>query len=301
MNVRKVRKAVCFIAITFRTFITFLTFLPFAILRSMIVLRDVSKAFGEKAVLNHLSLQINPGEFVCIVGPSGAGKSTLLHLLIGAEDVTGGGIEVDGVQLKDIPPPVLQLYRRRIGMVFQDYKLIQNRTVAENIAFPLEVCGVSDEEIVSRVRELLMEMQLMEKANALPDALSGGEKARTAIARGIVHRPMVLLADEPTGNLDPVQSLAILQLFQRIHQSGTTVLLATHDAALVEKLQTRVIELQNGSVVRDAPGGYPVPQSGDATHHLLTEKEQGSIPQVSESDASVDSTKRKVKVTMIHS
>ncbi|MDD5751075.1 MAG: hypothetical protein PHS73_00970, partial [Candidatus Peribacteraceae bacterium] len=120
------------------------------------------------------------------------------------------------------------------------------------------------------------------------------------------HRPMVLLADEPTGNLDPVQSLAILQLFQRIHQGGTTVLLATHDAALVEKLQTRVIELQNGTVVRDAPGGYPVPQNGDTTHHLLTEKkEEESVPQVPASDASAESStdteKRKVKVTMIHS
>ncbi|MDD5751885.1 MAG: ATP-binding cassette domain-containing protein, partial [Candidatus Peribacteraceae bacterium] len=151
----------------------------------MIILRDVSKTFGEKTALQHVNLQINPGEFVCIVGPSGAGKSTLMHLLLGAEEVTSGGVEVDGVQLKDIPPPVLQLYRRRIGMVFQDYKLLQNRTVAENIAFPLEVCGVGDEEIVSRVRELLTEMQLMEKANALPAALSGGEKARTAIARGI--------------------------------------------------------------------------------------------------------------------
>ena len=246
MNVRKVRKAVCFIAITFRTFITFLTFLPFAILRSMIVLRDVSKAFGEKAVLNHLSLQINPGEFVCIVGPSGAGKSTLLHLLIGAEDVTGGGIEVDGVQLKDIPPPVLQLYRRRIGMVFQDYKLIQNRTVAENIAFPLEVCGVSDEEIVSRVRELLMEMQLMEKANALPDALSGGEKARTAIARGIVHRPMVLLADEPTGNLDRPNGELISRMLRELSERlGVAVLMVTHNEHAAQ-FSTRTLHLEDG-------------------------------------------------------
>jgi len=216
----------------------------------MIVLRDVSKAFGEKAVLNHLSLQINPGEFVCIVGPSGAGKSTLLHLLIGAEDVTGGGIEVDGVQLKDIPPPVLQLYRRRIGMVFQDYKLIQNRTVAENIAFPLEVCGVSDEEIVSRVRELLMEMQLMEKANALPDALSGGEKARTAIARGIVHRPMVLLADEPTGNLDSHTGVEIMALFSELNLEGITIVLVTHEADIASHAK-RQVRFYDGSIISD--------------------------------------------------
>ncbi|MDD4628841.1 MAG: ATP-binding cassette domain-containing protein [Candidatus Peribacteraceae bacterium] len=265
----------------------------------MIVLNDVSKSFGKKSVLSHVSLTINPGEFVCVVGPSGAGKSTLIHLLIGGEQVSEGRIEVDGVELRDIPPPVLQLYRRRIGVVFQDYKLIAHRTVAENIAFPLEVCGVADAEIDRRVTELLGQMSLTEKASSLPDELSGGEKARTAIARAIVHQPLVLLADEPTGNLDPVQSLMILKLFQEIHRSGTTVLVATHDSTLVETLQTRVILLENGKVMRDAAGGYP---QQSAKHDLLKEVEKPAVSaQAPVPSAPSDGSKKKVKVTMIHS
>jgi cell division transport system ATP-binding protein len=264
----------------------------------MIVLSDVSKSFGKKSVLSHVSLTINPGEFVCVVGPSGAGKSTLIHLLIGGETVTSGRIEVDGVELRDIPPPVLQLYRRRIGVVFQDYKLIAHRTVAENIAFPLEVCGVADAEIGRRVTELLQQMGLSEKAASLPDELSGGEKARTAIARAIVHHPLVLLADEPTGNLDPNQSLMILRLFQEIHRSGTTVVVATHDSALVEHLQTRVILLENGTVTRDAAGGYPQEQ---AKHDLLKEEEKPVSTPKESTPVSSDSTKKKEKVTMMHS
>lgn len=264
----------------------------------MITLTNVTKSFGGKTVLRNLSLTINPGEFVCMVGPSGAGKTTLIHLLLGAEPIDSGRMEVDGVDLHDIPAPVLQLYRRRVGIVFQDDKLLPNRTVEENIAFPLEVCGVEDEEMTARVRELLVSMQLTEKANALPATLSGGEKARTAIARAIVHRPLVLLADEPTGNLDPQQSMMILELFRNIHANGTTILLATHDTTMVESLQTRVIHLQNGTIVSDAPGGYPVPQ-GTASHNLLaeTEKKESATPETSSSDV----PKKKVKVTMIHS
>ncbi|MFA5273588.1 MAG: ATP-binding cassette domain-containing protein [Candidatus Peribacter sp.] len=262
----------------------------------MIVLKEVTKTFGKKTVLDHVSLTINPGEFVCIVGPSGAGKTTLLKLLIGAERVTGGGIEVDGVDLRAIPPPVLQLFRRRVGFVFQDYRLIPHRTVAENCAFPLEAGVWSDAAIRERVTDVLQILGLSALAAALPPDLSGGEQARVAIARAVIHEPMILLADEPTGNLDPQQSMEILRLFQQIHQAGTTVLLATHDSGLVSALQTRVVQLNNGTIVQDAKGGYPSPGSPpqSAKHDILaTEKAQRSGEEPPE--------KRKIKITAIHS
>ena len=222
----------------------------------MLVLKNISKAYGRDKVLSGISFRIDPKEFVCITGESGAGKSTLLHLMIGAERSTTGSILVDGVDLRILPPTVLQLFRRRIGVVFQDYKLLWERTVAENIAFPLEVAGASDELIQNRVKEVLKEMKLTRRANTMANALSGGEKARTAIARSIVHKPIILFADEPTGNLDPKQTSMVLKLFQNIHEQGTTVVLATHEVDIVDKLQTRVIRLEKGSVARDSVGGY---------------------------------------------
>ena len=222
----------------------------------MLVLKNVSKAYGRNKVLDNVSFRIDPKEFVCITGQSGAGKSTLLHLIIGAEHASKGSITVDGVDLRVLPPTILQLFRRRIGMVFQDYKLLWNRTVAENIAFPLEVAGSPDEYIVKRVKEVMKEMALTRRANTMANALSGGEKARTAIARGIVHKPIMLFADEPTGNLDPEQTEKVLGLFKNIHKQGTTVVLATHEVDIVDSLQTRVIRLEEGGVIRDSVGGY---------------------------------------------
>ena len=223
---------------------------------SMLVLKNVSKAYGRNKVLSDISFRVDPKEFVCITGPSGAGKSTLLHLMIGAEVASKGVVAMDGVDLRLLPPTILQLLRRRIGVVFQDYKLLWNRTVAENIAFPLEVAGVPDEAIAIRVKEVLKEMELTRRANTMADALSGGEKARTAIARAIVHKPIMLFADEPTGNLDPQQSETVLRLFEHIHKGGTTVVLATHEVDIVDLLQTRVIRLEEGAVIRDSVGGY---------------------------------------------
>lgn len=240
----------------------------------MIVLKNVTKKFGKTSVLTDVSFEISPGEFVCITGPSGAGKSTLIHLLAGAELPTHGKIEVDNVDLRAVPLPVMQIYRRRIGVVFQDYKLLMNRTVWENVAFPLEVCGIPKVQIANRVTEVLKNMQLEEHSGSLPDALSGGEKARTAIARAVVHKPMVVMADEPTGNIDPVQSQMILQLLKDINAGGATVILATHDTALVDTLQTRVIRLENGCVMRDSRGGYEtegegVPGAAQGTHEVF--------------------------------
>lgn len=225
-------------------------------LSPMITLQNVRKKFGDAEVLRGVSFEVRPNEFVCITGPSGAGKTTLMHLLIGAETTTSGSVHVDDVDLRQVPPRALQLYRRRVGFVFQDYKLLWDRTVAENIAFPLEICGAKDSVIEKRVTEILEQMQLMQHANVLCHALSGGEKARTAIGRAIVHKPMIVLADEPTGNLDPEESMKVLKLFKDIHQRGATVILATHDTMIVDALRTRVIHLKNGVVMRDSVGKY---------------------------------------------
>ncbi|MCA9371006.1 MAG: ATP-binding cassette domain-containing protein [Candidatus Peregrinibacteria bacterium] len=254
----------------------------------MIELKNVSKSYGKTTVLQNISFTVNPGEFVCITGPSGAGKSTLLHLLTGAETVTKGSIEIDGVNLNIVPPGALQIFRQRLGIVFQDYKLLKNRTIAENIAFPLEVCGVPDSDIAKRVRTVLKLVELTKHADSLPSEISGGEKARAAVGRAVVHDPMIILADEPTGNIDPNQSKTILNLFNEIHASGTTIILATHDTALVDALNTRVIELSDGAIVRDSVGGYKGKKPKAEKHDILEE----------DADEGNDK-KKKVKVTAI--
>lgn len=222
----------------------------------MIVFTSLTKKFGDRLVLDQLSFRIDPGEFVCVTGPSGAGKSTVIHLLIRAEVPTEGSVEVDGVDLAQLPPSVLQLYRRRTGVVFQDYKLLSDRTVYENVAFAMEVCGDDDADIAKRVLEILRQMGLDQRMDAFPRELSGGEKARVALARALVHHPMIVIADEPTGNIDPKQSMIILKLLQEVHAQGTTVILASHDQQIIDALQTRVIRLENGKIIRDSVGGY---------------------------------------------
>lgn len=222
----------------------------------MFDVKNVSKGYGKESVLKDVSFTVNPKEFVCVTGPSGAGKSTLMHMMIGAEEPSKGKVKVDDVDLYALPPSILQLYRRRIGVAFQDYKLLWNRTVYENIAFPLEVCGIPDDMIEKRVKQVLKEMALTRQKNTLTRALSGGEKARTTIARAYVHEPMILFADEPTGNLDPEQSQVVIELLEHIHNKGTTVVLATHEAEIVDALQTRVLRLEDGELIRDSVGGY---------------------------------------------
>ena len=248
---------------------------------SVITLQNVSKAYGDTDVLRDITLQINPGELVCVTGKSGAGKSTLLHLLTGAETVTRGSITVDGVDLRNVPPAALQIYRRRLGMVFQDYKLIPYRTVAENIAFPLEVCGVADGAIDARVNDILHDLDIVHLHRSLPQHLSGGEKARTAIGRAIAHKPLILLADEPTGNLDAEAAAQVLRIFESIHRSGTTVIIATHDERIVDSVHARRVHIESGSVTADAPA---VPgQEGESAREPP------------------ESTKKKIKVTAINS
>jgi len=222
----------------------------------MISFTGVSKEYGGREVLTDVNFQVNPGEFICLTGPSGAGKSTIVHLLIRADVPTNGMIEVDGANLAKLPPPILQLYRRRTGVVFQDYKLLPDRTVEENIAFALEVCGEPDEVVDERTAEIMDRLQLSDRADAFPSELSGGEKTRTALARALVHKPGILIADEPTGNIDPDQSIHILNFLRQVNSEGTTVILATHDRSVVDALGVRVIRLENGKIVRDSIGGY---------------------------------------------
>lgn len=234
----------------------------------MIAFSEVSKSFDGRVILDNVSFSVDPGEFVCITGPSGAGKSTIVQMLIRACVPSSGSVQVDGVDLAKLPPTVLQLYRRRTGVMFQDYRLLQHLTAEENVAFAMEVCGDSDELIDARVSEVLTALGLDDCATSFPRELSGGEQARTALARAIVHQPMILIADEPTGNIDPQQSLQLLKLLKAIHKEGVTIVLATHDQAIVDALQTRVIRLENGKIVRDAIGGYATPGTPAGGSHV---------------------------------
>lgn len=202
-------------------------------------------------VLKDINLQIGGGEFVTLIGPSGAGKSTLIHALIGAIKIERGSISIDGRDVTKLNREMLQTYRRGLGMVFQDFKLLPRKTVAENIAFAMEVCGEEELAIRIRVKEILELVGLTKQAGQFPNQLSGGEKQKTAIGRALVHRPKLLIADEPTGNLDPENAIEVLHLLQKINSIGATVLLATHNKSLVDNIRKRVVTLRDGQIVSD--------------------------------------------------
>lgn len=217
----------------------------------MIVVDHVSKGYKDKKVLDNVYFQVEGGEFVSIVGPSGAGKSTLIHAFIGATKIDEGDIHVDHYIVNMLNSDAIQNYRRRIGVIFQDFKLLPRRTVFENVAFALEVAGYSDNFVHQRTVDVLKIVGLENRRNHLPQELSGGEKQRTAIARALVHAPELLFADEPTGNLDPENTIALGKLLLKINKSGTTIIMATHNKDLVDFLQKRVITLENGKLVSD--------------------------------------------------
>ena len=221
----------------------------------MIQFEKATKKYGTRAVLNDVNLKIDGGEFVSVIGPSGAGKSTLIYTLIGAEKLDKGSINVEGFAVNKMTPTQLQYYRRRIGVVFQDYKLLPQKTVYENVAFALEVCGATDEEILKRVPEVLQFVGLTKQAHSFPNQLSGGEKQRTAIARALAHNPGLIVADEPTGNLDPQTALGIIDLLLKINKEGAIVILTTHNKELVNYVNKRVIVLNEGKVQSDVPVG----------------------------------------------
>ena len=223
----------------------------------MIRFDDVTKIYpGQtKPALDDVSLEIEKGEFVFLVGTSGSGKSTFLRLVLREEKANDGRIHVLGKDLARLSQWKIPTLRRQIGTVFQDFRLLPTKTVAENVAFALEVIGRPQNEIAKVVPEVLELVGLAGKEHRRPDELSGGEQQRVAIARAFVNKPMLLIADEPTGNLDPNTSIGIMKLLDRINRTGTTVIMATHDAAIVDQMRKRVIELEGGHLVRDQSRG----------------------------------------------
>jgi cell division transport system ATP-binding protein len=222
----------------------------------MIKLENVTKVYkGDVVALKDGSFEIGKGEFVFLVGPSGSGKSTLLRLLNREEQPQAGHIFVAGKDIGELSTWKIPYLRRNIGSVYQDYKLLQNKNVYENVAFALEVIGRPRHVIKTQVPAILELVGLAKKQKNYPDELSGGEQQRVAIARAFVNRPLILLADEPTGNLDPATSVGIMRLLDRINRTGTTVVMATHDRSIVDTMRRRVIELDRGTIIRDQARG----------------------------------------------
>ncbi len=223
----------------------------------MIRLEHVSKSYptSTRPALDDVSVEIDKGEFVFLVGSSGSGKSTFLRLLLKEEIPTRGQVHVAGKDLNKLSSWKVPALRRSIGCVFQDFRLLPNKNVFQNVAFALEVIGKPSSVVHKVVPEVLELVGLEGKAKRMPDELSGGEQQRVAVARAFVNRPMILIADEPTGNLDPSTSVGIMKLLDRINRTGTTVVMATHDAAIVDSMRRRVVELSDGKVVRDQARG----------------------------------------------
>jgi cell division transport system ATP-binding protein len=223
---------------------------------SMIVFDMVRKVYEPDVVaLRDVSLDVQKGEFVFLIGPSGSGKSTFLRLLLREEEPTDGRIWVAGKDIGELNGWKIPYLRRNIGCIFQDFRLLPNKTVYENVAFALEVIGRPRHVIKTQVPQILDLVGLAKKSDNLPSELSGGEQQRVSIARAFVNRPLILLADEPTGNLDPSTSEGIMRLLDRINRTGTTVLMATHDQSIVDRMRRRVIELDRGTLVRDQSRG----------------------------------------------
>src|SRR6201995_6026728 len=223
---------------------------------AMILFDQVTKVYEPNIMgLRDVSLQIDKGEFVFLVGPSGSGKSTFIKLLLKELDVTSGNLIVGGRSLPKLKRSKIPVLRRNIGCVFQDFKLLPNRNVYQNVAYALQVQGKSRAEIRRKVPDIIGLVGLADKSDRFPNELSGGEQQRVSVARAFVNHPPLLIADEPTGNLDPDTSVGIMQLLYRINRAGTTVLVATHDVAMVDKMRRRVIELVDGRVVRDEQAG----------------------------------------------
>jgi len=226
----------------------------------MIRFHNVTKIYpgprgNPTVVLKDVSLEIKEGEFVSIVGKSGAGKTTLVHLILGLEAPTYGDVYFNDINLHDADPVKLQEIRRKIGGIYQDYKLLPKKTVYENVAYIMQVEGKNNEEIIREVPKVLDVIGLRDKVDNFPDQLSGGEQQRLAIARALVNHPDIIIADEPTGNLDPYNSYEVVSLLQKMNQAGKTVILSTHDREIINKLGKRVITIEDGKIVRDEAEG----------------------------------------------
>jgi cell division transport system ATP-binding protein len=259
----------------------------------MIVLKHVTKKFGERTALSNVTLRIDPGECVCVVGHGDAGKTTLLRLLVGAEEATSGKIEVDGVDLRAIPPLALRLYRRRVGMMFQDGKLLSHCTVEENASLPLEIAGAPEAVIRKRVSSLLEGIGLSAKRRALPKELTSLERAKTSFARAVIGKPMIFLADEPTDGLEDAEAQQILALLREVRSTGATIIIATRDENVAAALGARVITLEKGATTGEEPvherETRAQPVSPFATEEATVAAEQLVKPQ------------KKIKITSIGS
>jgi len=222
----------------------------------MIKFENITKSYSNRdAILQDVTFEIKKGEFVSIVGKSGAGKTTLVRLILGLENPTSGEIYFDGVNVSNADNLKIQEIRRKVGCIYQDYKLLPKKTVYENVAYIMQVEGKENEEIKSEVPKVLEIIGLEDKMNNFPNELSGGEQQRLAVARALVNHPDVVIADEPTGNLDPYNTYEVISLLQKINQAGKTVILATHDREVVNKLGKRVITLEGGRILRDEQKG----------------------------------------------
>lgn len=223
----------------------------------MINFDNVSKQYknSNTPALDEINLNIEQGEFVFLVGQSGSGKSSLLRLLLKEEKPSSGTVTVDGINVAKLPNRKVPAFRRTMGIVFQDFRLLPGKTVFDNVAFGMEVIGKSKKEIQQRIPAILELVGLEEKAHRLPSELSGGEQQRVALARAFVNKPKLLLADEPTGNLDPSTSVGIMKLLDRINRTGTTIVMATHDVAIVDQMRKRIVQMENGKIIRDQERG----------------------------------------------
>ena len=223
----------------------------------MINFDNVSKQYknSNTPALDGINLSIEQGDFVFLVVQSGSGKSSLLRLLLKEEKPTSGTVTVDGINVAKLPNRKVPAFRRTMGIVFQDFRLLPGKTVFDNVAFGMEVIGKSKKEIQQRIPAILELVGLEEKAHRLPSELSGGEQQRVALARAFVNKPKLLLADEPTGNLDPSTSVGIMKLLDRINRTGTTIVMATHDVAIVDQMRKRIVQMENGKIIRDQERG----------------------------------------------
>jgi cell division transport system ATP-binding protein len=246
----------------------------------VVELDGVSKVYpGGSVALEQVSLKIGRGEFVFLVGPTGCGKSTCMRLLMKEVEPSRGEVSIAGRPLSEVPRSRVPYLRRNLGVVFQDYKLLPNRTVYDNVAYSLQVIGESRQEIRRKVPDILRLVGLSTKLHNYPDELSGGEQQRVSIARAFVNHPPLLLADEPTGNLDPETSIGIMQLIYRINRTGTTVVVATHDKEMVDKMRRRVVELREGRIVRDEQSGLYRPDESTTEFAIRLRGELGVGPE----------------------
>jgi cell division transport system ATP-binding protein len=247
---------------------------------AVVQLKNVTKVYdGGSVAVDHATMRIGRGEFVFLVGPTGCGKSTCIRMLQKEIEPSEGEIFIAGRALGEIPRSRVPYLRRNIGVVFQDYKLLPNRTVYDNVAYSLQVIGESRQEIRRKVPDILRLVGLSTKLHNFPDELSGGEQQRVSIARAFVNHPPLLLADEPTGNLDPETSIGIMQLIYRINRTGTTVVVATHDREMVDKMRRRVIELREGRIVRDEQSGLYRPDESTTEFAIRLRGELGVGPE----------------------